>query len=40
LAKLLTPADYFVLDDHIRASGHRKVAVALKALILKEKLLD
>jgi len=40
LAKLLTPADYYVLDDHIRASGHRKVAAALKALILEEKLLD
>jgi lysophospholipase L1-like esterase len=40
VAALLSPAGYFVLDDHIRASGHRKIAAALEALILKEKLLD
>ncbi|MFQ5445595.1 MAG: SGNH/GDSL hydrolase family protein [Saprospiraceae bacterium] len=40
VAKLLSATDYFVLDDHLRASGHRKVAAALEALILKYKLLD
>jgi hypothetical protein len=40
LAALLSAADYFVLDDHIRASGHRKVAAALAAFILGKKLLN
>jgi len=29
LAGRILPDDYFVLDDHLRASGHRKVAEAL-----------
>jgi len=33
VAPKLTPQDFFVLDDHMRPSGHRKVGEALAAVI-------
>lgn len=33
VASLLTPADYYILDDHLRASGHAKIARQLAGII-------
>ena len=35
-ADFLTPKDYFMLDDHIKTTGHRKIATQLNRLILEE----
>jgi hypothetical protein len=33
VTKLLEPSDYFLLDDHLRPSGHAKIAKALAELL-------
>jgi hypothetical protein len=33
VAPLLTPADFYVLDDHMNSGGHEKVASALAAVL-------
>ena len=40
LAGLLTPQDFFVLDPHLRASGHAKIARALAQVLAERGLLD
>jgi len=35
IAPLLTDADYYLLDDHMRPSGHAKVAQAVEAALRK-----
>jgi hypothetical protein len=40
LAELLTPDDFFVLDPHLRASGHAKIARALAQVLAERGLLD
>ncbi len=35
VAPLLTPADFYVLDDHMNTHGHEKVATALAAALRK-----
>ena len=35
VSEALGPDDYFVLDDHLRASGHQAVATVLRAEILR-----
>lgn len=36
----LTPDDYFIIDDHLNAKGHRKLASQLGAYILENRLAD
>ncbi len=36
----LTRDDYFIIDDHLNANGHRKLANQLGAYILENRLLD
>jgi hypothetical protein len=38
IENLFTPADYYILDDHIRPSGHLKLAKLLADSILNSKL--
>lgn len=40
LAGVLTPQDFFVLDPHLRASGHAKIARALAQVLAERGLLD
>lgn len=40
VSDVLTPEDYFTLDNHINSGGHRKVAERLVAVICKNQLLD
>jgi len=37
LTSFLVQSDYYLLDGHIKESGHRKIAMALSSLIKKEK---
>ena len=40
VAKLLNPSDYYILDAHIRPSGHIKIAQAIADLLLRNNVIN